>query len=86
MMQHLIDQTFQELQNLKNMFDTACKDRKEYLNNLCECCEEKEIEVDHPIFGEPIIDVDIDGKNAIKLNMAFLCLECCDKLKEQKKI
>lgn len=86
MMEHLIEETFRELQKIKDVFDAACLERKEYLKNLCECCEEKAIEVDHPIFGEPVLDVLIDGEHSIKLNMAFLCNTCCEKLKEQKKI
>jgi hypothetical protein len=85
-MEHLVQQVIEELQDLKTKFDAACNDRKESLKNLCECCEEKAIEVDHAIFGEPILELIEDGVNVIKLNMAFLCNECLEKLKEQKKL
>ena len=86
MIQQLWDETVRELQQLKEKFDAACLERKEYLKNFCECCEENTIEVEHPIFGEPIIDIIENDQHSFKLNMAFLCNTCCEKLKEQKKI
>jgi hypothetical protein len=85
-MEQLVQQVIDELQDLKNKFDAACNDRKESLKNLCECCEEKAIEVEHAIFGEPILELIEDGVNVLKLNMAFLCNVCFEKLKEQNKL
>ena len=85
-MEQLVQQVIDELQDLKNKFDAACNDLKESLKNLCECCEEKAIEVEHAIFGEPILELIEDGVNVLKLNMAFLCDVCFEKLKEQNKL
>jgi hypothetical protein len=85
-MEQLAQIVFDELQELKKRFDAACKDRKDSLKNLCECCEETDIEIEHPIFGDPILDVEEDGQNVMKLNMAFLCNSCFVKLKEQNKL
>ena len=62
-MEQLAQIVFDELQELKKRFDAACKDRKDSLKNLCECCEETDIEIEHPIFGDPILDVEEDGQN-----------------------
>lgn len=76
----------EELNVLKEKFDQACKERKEYLKGLCECCENNPIEVDHPIFNEPILDITENGKPSFRLNMAFLCSACLEKLKELNKL
>jgi len=85
-MEQLVEIVINELKDLKSKFDAACKDRKDSLKNLCECCEKEEIKVEHPIFNEPVLDLIEDGVNVMKLNMAFLCDSCFLKLKEQNKL
>ena len=75
-----------ELEKLKKVFDKSCEERKKSLKNLCEACENNPITIDHPIKGEPVIDVIIDGVEKMQLNMAFLCQDCFDKLSAADKI
>ena len=75
-----------ELEKLKKVFDKSCEERKKSLKNLCEACEKNPITIDHPVNGEPVIDVMIDGVEKMQLNMAFLCQECFDKLSAAGKI
>lgn len=75
-----------ELEKLKIVFDKSCQERKKSLKNLCEACEKNPITIDHPIKGEPVIDVIIDGVEKMQLNMAFLCQDCFDKLSAADKI
>ena len=75
-----------ELEILKAAFDKSCAERKKSLKNLCEACSKNEITIDHPIKGEPVIDIVVDGVEKMQLNMAFLCQDCFDKLSAADKI
>ena len=81
-----IDLVKNELEKLKKVFDKSCEDRKKSLKNLCEVCTKNPITIDHPIKGEPVIDVIVDGVEKMQLNMAFLCQSCFDKLSAADKI
>ena len=59
---------------------------KDELEKLKIACSKNEITIDHPIKGEPVIDIVVDGVEKMQLNMAFLCQDCFDKLSAADKI
>ena len=76
---------FAYLEKLKELVDNVVLMRKEKLNNLCECCHEKEIEVEwRPYnFCDEYIE---DGEMKYKININFFCQVCYDILVEKEEI
>ena len=60
---------------LKETVEEKIEDRKLQLNNLCECCNEKQIEIVYKPenFTEEYIE---NGNICYRLNAHFFCLPC----------
>ena len=82
---HNVGEMFSYIEKLRKTLDKIVLERKEQLNNLCEYCKEKEIEVElRPIdFCSEYIE---DGIMKYKINIKFFCQNCYDKLTEKEKI
>ena len=76
---------FSYIEKLRKTLDKIVLERKEQLNNLCEYCKEKEIEVEWRPFNfcDEYIE---DGEMKYKINIKFFCQNCYDKLIEKEKI
>ena len=80
-----VAEMFNYLNRLKEFVDNTVLMRKEKLNNLCECCGEKEIEVEwRPFdFCDEFYEDDI---KKYKININFFCQNCYDILLEREEI
>ena len=80
-----VPQMFAYIEKLKNMVDQTLLERKEKLNNICECCKEKEIEVEwKPTnFCDEFFE---DGIKKYKINVNFFCERCYKILVDRKEI
>jgi hypothetical protein len=78
-----IPQMIEYMNRLKEFVDNTVLERKEKLNNLCECCNEKEIEVEwRPTnFCDEFFE---DGVKKYKININFFCESCYYILLERK--
>jgi hypothetical protein len=73
------------INRLKDFVDNTILLRKEKLNNLCECCQEKEIEVEwRPVdFCDEFYEDDV---KKYKININFFCESCYNILVEREEI
>jgi len=80
-----IPEMFEYIRRLKEYVDNTILMRKEKLNNLCECCHEKEIEVEwRPTnFCDEFYEDDI---KKYKININFFCQNCYDILLEREEL
>jgi hypothetical protein len=80
-----VSEMFAYIEKLKKTLDKIIFNRKEQLNNLCECCHKKEIEVEwRPVnFCSEYIE---EGVMKYKIDIKFFCQNCYDKLTEKEKI
>ena len=80
-----VQQMFQYIERLRNLLDENVLKRKQQLNNLCECCKEKEIEVEwRPSnFCDEYFEND---KKKYKINIKFFCESCYNILVEKKEL
>jgi hypothetical protein len=80
-----VSEMFFYIEKLKKTLDKIIIKRKEQLNNLCEFCHEKEIEVEwRPTdFCSDYIE---DGIMKYKIDIKFFCQNCYDLLVEKEKI
>jgi hypothetical protein len=80
-----IPEMFAYIEKLRKTLDKIISSRKEQLNNFCEYCHEKEIEVEwRPTdFCNEYIE---DGIMKYKVDIKFFCQNCYDLLVEKEKI
>jgi len=80
-----IPEMFAYIEKLRKTLDKIISSRKEQLNNFCEYCHEKEIEVEwRPTdFCDEYIE---DGIMKYKVDIKFFCQNCYDLLVEKEKI
>ena len=80
-----VPEMFEYIKRLKQMVDNAISEKKEILNNLCECCKEKEIEVEWKAtnFCDEFFE---DGIKKYKVNVYFFCESCYNILIEKKEL
>jgi hypothetical protein len=80
-----IPEMFAYIEKLRKTLDKIISSRKEKLNNFCECCHKKEIEVEwRPTdFCDEYIE---DGIMKYKVDIKFFCQNCYDLLVEKEKI
>jgi len=80
-----IPEMFAYIEKLKKTLNKIIFNRKEQLNNLCECCHKKEIEVEwRPVnFCDEYIE---EGIMKYKIDIKFFCQNCYDLLVEKEKI
>jgi hypothetical protein len=80
-----IPEMFAYIEKLRKTLDKIISSRKEQLNNFCECCHKKEIEVEwRPTdFCDEYIE---DGIMKYKVDIKFFCQNCYDLLVEKEKI
>jgi hypothetical protein len=73
------------INRLKDFVDNTILMRKEKLNNLCECCKEKEIEIEwRPTnFCDEFYE---DNVKKYKININFFCESCYNILLEREEI
>ena len=80
-----IPEMFLYIEKLRKTLDKIVLDRKEQINNLCECCHEKEIEVEWRPFNF-CNDYIEDGIMKYKIDIKFFCQNCYNLLVEKEKI
>jgi hypothetical protein len=80
-----IPEMFAYIEKLRKTLDKIISSRKEQLNNFCEYCHKKEIEVEwRPTdFCNEYIE---DGIMKYKVDIKFFCQNCYDLLVEKEKI
>lgn len=80
-----VQEMFQYLARLKEYVDSEILLQKEKLNNLCECCHEKEIEVEYrpDNFCDEYFEDEI---KKYKINVNFFCENCYEILLEREEI